>query len=61
MARTKIKAKFQAKVRPPEGKDKRPPIRPEGGDPGFLSAKILTVVREKKEKEKRGESKSKED
>lgn len=61
MARTKIKAKFQAKVRPPEGKDKRPPIRPEGGDAGFLSAKILTVVREKKEKEKKDESKGKKD
>ena len=52
MARTKIKAKFHAKVRPPEGKDKRPPVKPVmAADSGLLTAKILTVVKQKKEAE----------
>lgn len=52
MARTNIKAKFQAKVRPPEGKDKRPPIKPVmAADSGLLTAKIITVVKQKKEAE----------
>lgn len=52
MAGTKIKAKFRAKVRPPEGKDKRPPIKPVmAADSGLLTAKIITVVERKKEAE----------
>lgn len=53
MARTKIKAKFQAKVRPPEGKDKRAPIKPRmTANSGLLTAKIITVVEQKKAAEK---------
>lgn len=52
MAGTKIKAKLRAKVRPPEGKEKRPPIKPVmAADSGLLTAKIITVVERKKEAE----------
>ena len=50
MARKKLKAKLKTVIAPrPKGK----PIRPEGGDAGFLSAKIITVVK-KKENESKG-------
>lgn len=53
MAGTKIKAKFRAKVRPPEGKEKRPPVKPVmAADSGLLTAKIITVVKQKRESEK---------
>ena len=53
MAGTKIKAKLRAKVRPPEGKDKRPPVKPiMAADSGLLTAKIIAVVEKKKGAEK---------
>ena len=57
MGGTKIKAKMRASVKPANGNGK--PIRPEGGDAGLLSGKIITVVRQRKEKEKKNESKEK--
>ena len=57
MGGTKIKAKMRASVKPSTGT--RKPIRPEGGDAGLLSGKIITVVRQRKENEKKNESKEK--
>lgn len=48
MAGSKIKAKIKAVLKPAAKGGK--PIRPEGGDAGLLSEKIVSVVRQKKEK-----------
>ena len=57
MAGTKIKAKLRAKVRPPEGKDKRPPVKPiMAADSGLLTAKIIAVVEKKKGAKKEGKN-----
>lgn len=49
MAGGKIKAKIKTVLKPSSGNK---PIRPEGGDAGFISARILAVVKKEKESQK---------